>query len=78
MQSFQPYLKDLLQLFFIFQHNDIGFAVFCHKLACFRRVGGVDANTKPTAKKTGRTKVSVFKMTLDLQQLVRMFYDESL
>lgn len=44
------YLKDFLQLFVVLHHDDVSLGVFCYILACLRRVGGVDAHSKPTVR----------------------------
>ena len=46
---FWCYLEDLLQLFVILHHNNIGLAVVCYVLTGFGAVGGVDAHSEPTA-----------------------------
>lgn len=53
--SLSSYLKDLLQLFVVLHHDDIGLGVFCYILTCLRRVGGVDAHSKPTVRQTRHT-----------------------
>lgn len=44
----RPHLKNLLQLFVVLHHDDVGLAVFCDILTRFWRVGGVDAHCEPT------------------------------
>lgn len=54
------HLEDLLQLFVVLHHNDIGPAVFGDVLACFSRVGGVDAHSEPTATGEGQVRLQQF------------------
>ncbi len=55
------YLQDLLKLFVIFHHKDVGLAVLCHILARLGRVGGVDAHSKPPANSTQNLSINILK-----------------
>lgn len=68
------HLKDLLQLFLVLHHNDIGLAVLCYVLTGLRRVGGVDAHSKPTATHSrGRVSTSSFTRTKAWSPAVLVF-----
>lgn len=57
--SLSSYLKDFLQLFVVLHHDDISLGVFCYILACLRRVGGVDAHSKPTVRQRHVTQSAI-------------------
>lgn len=61
--SLSSYLKDLLQLFVVLHHDDIGLGVFCYILARLRRVGGVDAHSKPTVRQRHVTQSAIEPFT---------------
>lgn len=52
------HLENLLQLLVVLHHDDVGFAIVCHILAGFRRVGGVDTHSKATVRRKQQAKIN--------------------